>query len=323
MLTEIEARCRQWLCPVNGKNADLNNNIQKLYHQVTDLDFTSPINAFTSRLAQVEYEFEKTEQVSGSICFYGGVLTSLLTTGKVEQVEDLFTFALCYMLIDHFLDSKEISKAEKDIAMKELYNFLVNDVESDNILIRSGGPRYQKMIQRDPAIKKEIIKLLQSELVGTKLTPDDTRDDILANTLEKGGMTAQVIATIIGLDTSQNGHYDLGSCIQLVDDLIDLKDDQDLGIWTLALHDWASGCLDQYIWFTFQKIHSLPNCYNFFKIILFMGCILGIHDNGRVSEPLRKILDQYNIFDQETSKDSLNNWFHSKLYNYIEERNNK
>src|SRR4029078_2446523 len=65
------------------------------------IDFSPVINAFINRLQTIPCKFSHSEEVSGSVCFYGGVVTSLLKFGYIEEMEGLFTFALCYMLIDH------------------------------------------------------------------------------------------------------------------------------------------------------------------------------------------------------------------------------
>ena len=95
-----------------------------------------------------------------------------------------------------------------------------------------------------------------------------------------------------------------------------------MDIYTLARYDIDHGNLDNHIIDGIKKIGELSNVYNFFKPILLLGIILGVHDNpGCITDNLNNILQKYNPFPKNTSKDTLTEWFHEKLYSYIEENN--
>lgn len=335
----LDKICNKWLfsnncdnSKHNSKNNSENNknfvNFEKIYSFLKNIDFTSPINFFTSRLSNIPYKFKESEIVSGSICFYGGVFTSLLNTGKVEQIEGLFTFAVCYMLIDHFLDDINNTEEEKSKAMKEIYEFLTRkeiekkEQEEESPLISSIKERYFALISEIPEVKKVLISLFQSEIQGHKISNNLhlTREDYKKIAEEKGGKTSSAIATIIGIPHDKNScHYKCGSLIQYVDDLLDIQDDEDLNIYTLARYDLDRNNLDKYIYEVIIEIANLDSTYNFFKIILLYGVILAIHDRpNSVSEKLRNLLSKYDPFDSTTSKASLNIWFHKKLYEYID-----
>ena len=328
MTENIEKICKQWL--FSKKSLENTPTLDYLHTQFKDADFSALILAFTTRLKTVPCEFSKSEQVSGSICFFGGVFTSLLNYGYIENIEGLFTFALCYMLIDHFLDDKNISDEEKNKCMKEIYAFIHDDTskidnnhKSDNKLINAAAERYFDLLKTAPQCREYIIKLFKSELKGVEIQKrkDLPREIYLQIAEEKGGLTAAVIASIIGL-TDENESMKLGALIQLVDDVLDIGDDNTLNIYTLARFDIDNKKLDNYVIYTIIKIHKLSNIYNFFKPILLLGIILGIHDNpGNISPELNEILQYYNPFSKETSKDSLNLWFHNKLYSYIDKNN--
>ena len=330
-LKQIDEICNKWLF----KKSDF-LKLDSFYNHLKHTDFTSLISAFRKRLDEVPYKFTKSETVSGSICFYGAVFTSLLNTGKIEQIEGLFTFALCYMLIDHFLDDVNNTDLEKKKNMKEVYEFLLldngskddskdnNSNISNNILINSAKERYLKLIEIS-GVKQALISLFKSEIKGAKISNDKNlnREEYKQIAKEKGGKTSLAIATIIGINIDgkvQNSpHYICGSLIQYVDDILDIKDDENLGIYTLARYDIEHTDLDQYVYDVILEIENLGSIYNFFKPILLMGIILGIHDNpNSVSKELLNALVKYDSFGEYT-KDSLNNWFHNKLYEYIEE----
>lgn len=312
---EIIKICDKWILKKDFPDLD------KLYKEIKEVDFNPLIKAFTSRLEKIPCNFSKSEQVSGSICFFGGVFTSLLYYGYIEEMEGLFTFALCYMLIDHFLDDDKISIEEKEKSMKEIYGFITKGVISENRLIQAAADRYLSLVERVPKCKEYVIRLFKSELEGVKIQRQNnlSREIYLKIAEEKGGLTAATIGSIIGL-TEESESMKLGALIQYVDDLIDIEDDTRLDIMTLARYDLRNDGLDRYIYDSMIKIENLSNVYNFFKPILMQGLILGIHDNPTaVSESLFLILLSYDTFSADISKNSLNEWFHEKLYSYIDE----
>lgn len=316
-LNEIEDICNKWLIP----NINFDSRLNEIYKSLKDTNFNSIINSFTLRLKEIDYEFTESEKVSGSICFFGSVFTSLLNTGKIEEIEGLFTFALCYMLIDHFLD--DVKNTNKEKTMKEIYDFLVHNKETqDNKLIQAAKERYLNLISKNPKCKESIILLFQSELEGVKISKrrDFPREKYKYIAEKKGGRTSSVIAQIIGIKNDEtSSHYLCGTLIQFVDDILDIKDDEKMGIYTLARYDLDHEGLNRYVYETFLEIDKLDSVYNFFKVILLTGIILGIHDNpNSISSNLSKILQKYDPFNETTSKDSLNDWFHEKLYGYIE-----
>ncbi len=308
---------KKWAIPKNDKI-----EFEKFYLYYKNADFTPLIKAFVERLKEVPFEFTKSEQVSGSICFFGGVFTSLLNFGYIVEIEGLFTFALCYMLVDHYLDNKDISSDEKKKTILEIYSFIVEGKISDNILIKAASKRYLELIEKIPNCKKYIVKLFESELEGFKIQKSEKLEREVYRRIakEKGGYTSACIASIIGLDIEKEPkHFVLGSMIQYIDDLIDIKDDKELGIYTLARYDLENNNLDEYIYEAIEIIDNLPPVYNFFKIILLYGIILGVHDNpGCVGKQLENIISNYDCFT--VSKEYLVKWFHQKLYQYIEKK---
>lgn len=286
-----------------------------------EIDFSPVINAFTKRLEKIPCKFSHSEEVSGAVCFIGGIVTSLLNFGYIEEIEGLFTFALCYMLIDHYLDDNTISDTEKKKSMKDIYEFIYNGKrETGNKLINAAADRYLQLVERVPSCKEYILKLFQAELKGVEISQRKDLSREMYSTIdeEKGGLTAVAIGSIIGV-TDIAECMKLGHLIQIVDNLLDIQDDTDLGIYTLVRYDLDRGSLDRYIYDAVIKIEKLSPIYNFFKVILLTGLILGIHDNpGCISKDLNTILQKYDIFSIGTSKNSLNSWFHDKLYSYIE-----
>ena len=314
-LQEIKSICDTWLFSNNIKN----KNTNLLYEYCKGIDFNPVIKAFTSRLQTINWKFSKSEEVSGSICFFGGVVTSLLNYGYIKEIEGLFTFAVCYMLIDHFLDNTENTDIEKDECIRDIYNFVVLGEKNNNKLVLAVGDRYLDLIKRVPESREYFIKLFQSEIRGVTIQRSSIfeRDVYLKIAEEKGGLTSLCIASILGLEMDNDNNYNLGLLIQMTDDSLDIQDDIALGIYTLARYDIDHGNLDRYIYENIVKINNLSPVYNLFKIILLSGMILGVHDNpNSITDSLKDIIKEYDVYEG-TSKDELIQWFYGKLSDYI------
>ncbi len=318
-LEEIKLICDRWLPPKHDKMKY--KTLNTIYTHFKNINFNPVIKAFTERLNKIPWEFSKSEKVSGSICFFGGVITSLLNYGYIEEIEGLFTFAVCYMLIDHFIDDINNSDEEKSECIKDIYNFIMHGEKSHNKLIQAVADRYLDLINRKPNCRKYFIKLFLSEAKGLAVQKNSNlpREDYLKIAEEKGGLTSLCIASIIGLEADEENNFILGSLIQVVDDIEDIQDDMAAGIYTLARYDMDHGNLDGYLYDSFKKIDNLSPIYSVFKIILMSGIILGVHDNpGSVSDSLYDVIKKYNIYFN-TSKDELIEWFYEKLADHVDE----
>lgn len=327
-LGEIKNMCENWLVP-NIKD-DIPNTLMSqleiLYDLLAEIDFSPIVKAFSDRLKKVEYNFTKEEELSGSIVFMGGIITSLLHFGYITDLEGLFTFALTYLLIDHFLDDVNIGKLEKYENMLAVYNFIEGkDNNITNPIIKAAADNYLSLIRRNPKCEPHLKALFISEIKGTIIqkNPKLSRETYRKIALEKGGLTGQAMASIIGIDVdNDDSHYHLASCLQLEDDLQDQKCDSENGIYTLARYDFDHGNLDQYIYETFTSINQLPSVYNFFKVILLYLTLLGIHDHrSAVSYKILDIVENYIPFDQTTSKETINQFFSDKLFGYVDKNN--
>jgi hypothetical protein len=325
----------KWLIPTQPQNkVDLINlqNLNLISNYMYDIDFIPFIKAFSDRLNSINYYFSNSEKVSGAFCFYGSLFTSLLNFGHVESIDDLFTFALGYMLIDHFLDNKDICLKEKEEKIREIGDYLLNGiVYENNELIQVIQERYNDLILRKPYCKKYFLHLFRAEWEGHKLeknnnltqNQDQTRFHYLDICEKKGGYTALCIASIMDLlsneeDGKSKNAYNLGDCIQRVDDMLDIDDNKELGIYTLIRYDIENKNVDQYIYETCVLIENLSSNYNFFKPILLTGIILSIHDHPHiVSEDLFLLIKSYDHFSN-ISKAKLVDFFHEKLFSYIQ-----
>lgn len=311
-LNKIKKICEQWLCPYEDNGLYL-----AIYEYSKNIDFTIPIKAFTERLDEINYDFSSSEKVSGSVCFYGGVLMSLLNYGYIKNIDDIFSFSLFYILVDHFIDNPDNTDEMKYKAVDEIYNFISGDHSKikGNKMLEVSAERFLNLVEKNPKCKEHFIDIFNSEIKGVLIQKQNHlhRNEYEKIANEKGGLSAASLGTII--NSNYNDDYLLGSIIQLVDDFMDLQQDIDENIYTLARYDYDNKYMDEYIYMVFDKIESLPRIYNFFKPILLMGLMLGIHDySDCVGNELYQIVKPYIPFDENTSKDTLVELFHSKLY---------
>ncbi len=361
----------QWLLT---KEDLQDNTVKTLFNLFKNLDYTvikeKLKTDFTVKLENVDYTFTESEKLSGAVCYYGSLLTSILHFGYVKNKESLFTFSLCYMLIDHYLDNDTICEEEKKKTMKEVKSYIENPFSYNSLcknnmktnLINAVNSRYLELI-KDKQTEKYIIELFAAEFKSHSLNninnnnnntnstninnnnntsnnnnlrvkrkdinlyeinnrtniennTEELRNLYKSTTERKGELTAVVIASILGLQTEKNVKEaeELGACIQLVDDLLDIKDDESLNIMTWArycLH--IDGNLDSYVNYTLEKIYGLSNTYNLFKIILSLGIILSFHDSNIISETLKTHLNTYDIFNLNTNKNTITSF----LMNYF------
>ncbi len=321
-LSKIKSICSKWLIQ---NNSQLSKHLEPFYKYISQVDFSPVIQAYVNRLESTFPHFSKSEKISGSICFYGGVITSLLHYGCVKNIEGLFTFALCYMLIDHYLDDNTVPDKEKYRSMRQIYNFISgksNDI-SNNKILKAASNRYLDLIKVSPACKIYLIKLFESELKGYVVQKNKNldRSTYLRIAEEKGGLTSLTMASILNLKPSDDDRL-LGALCQKIDDVLDIEDDARLNIYTLIRYDLDRGNIDRYIYETVCDIERLGNIYGPFKIILMLGLMLGIHTRPEaVSKELFNIVKDYIPFEKGTTKEDLIKWFYSKLYRYMDKNN--
>ena len=128
---------------------------------------------------------------------------------------------------------------------------------------------------------------------------------------EKGGRTTQVLQKIVGVDPDEDG-YLLGACIQLIDDLHDLKIDLHDNIHTIASQLLIKeGKLDRLVYYTIHRISQLPNKYNLFRIGLLGMLVHTVTKNRPVtsvnlnninpySEECQSIISPYSVLGKTT-----------------------
>lgn len=313
---DIYFKIRKWL--PSKTESHVNSLLLEIYCFSLNIDFSSALNQFRHRIKEIKYNFVEGGTSSGAICFFGAIIMSLLQTGCIKNMDELFTFSSCYILTDHYLDDDTISLAAKKEAIRQISSFINLDPgkDIDHEIIRTVSERYQRMVSKIPGSVDHLKKLFQAEVESMYLQSqaDLTRDQYLSICERKGGLTCVAIQSLLELEISPAEDV-LGQNIQLTDDLLDIEDDIKAGIHTIATHDLRTeGNLDKLLIYTIDKIDEMSSRYNFFKPVLFLGLLLAVHVNrDKYSSAMLETIQPFIHYSPTTTKEGIIKWFQYKL----------
>lgn len=316
-------KLKKWI-PLKPTRVGERNVLLDLYRYFLSVDFTPVTNQYRDRLERIRYKFSASAVASGAVCFFGSVLMSLAQLGYINNMEELFTLSSCYILIDHYLDDSEVSTGEKKKTIQQVKTFIkgVNSPGDDpnpmidSPIIKVVADRYIGMVSKVPKSEKHLKDLFGAEVKTMWLQKSNKLDrkTYLEICELKGGLTCNAIQALLELEITDQ-EFRLGACIQLVDDIMDIDDDVELGINTIATYDYREdGNLDRLFLYTLDKIESLERKYNLFKPVLIAGLILGVHTNREKFSPrLLELVEPFNYFHSSTKKETLTEWFQDIL----------
>lgn len=265
---------------------------------------------------------------SGILCYYGSCLLSFVQWGEVRNPHLILKFTTLYLLVDYYLDSKEISSGRKKSLTDEIGSFFGGEIGGDEerrdrdstetkIERREKPPLNEKIntvsLSSDPfsqfllvksddqheegnrgdrefidgvlKIMKEIAeespqsiphfyKLFQVEVESVKVqsSPPRSRDEYLISSEKKGMYTTAVIQSLLGGEITED-ILNLGAIIQLIDDIIDIDEDREESINTIATHDKE---LDKLICHISGMICGLSASYSYVKVLLYQLLLYGV-----------------------------------------------
>lgn len=265
---------------------------------------------------------------TGSGCFIGSIIISLCQCSSLLNLDELAIFAEFYMTLDHFIDDDSIIPGIKQQVVHKLKEFVVNPVLSEDfthpvyISITTG---YLKLLESVPSCKNYLRDAFMAEILAQEFQKVKnsyfSRQTYLDIASWKGGATVEAIQAILGLPVNEHGsdEYDLGSVMQLQDDLSDINDDIKDKIITVVTYELSTvGNVDQIVKYTIEKIGLLDSKYNIFKpILLIMVLRACLGKGGRpniITNPLKTILQSYYTNDSlMEDKDEVKKMYYDKL----------
>nr|QBK93524.1 MAG: hypothetical protein LCPAC404_02280 [Pithovirus LCPAC404] len=264
---------------------------------------TSVLGWYKNRLSQLKTD--DLDPISGFICFCGALLFCKTVKGKLEHIEELFRYSTLYLALDHYLDDLSVSMVGKRKLIKVLSNIIIDK----NILENHSDPDprlvdliegFKIILKCSPDSLTSLRKIYDEEIKTFRLQELQylTREEYLSCSLAKGGYTVNAIESLIGLVPTDDG-YNLGSCIQLEDDIRDVLVDMKEKINTIATYDYrVNGNLDDLALDVVSRIDALNEKYWVFKSILMIGIVHTIVTNSYFSDNLRDELEIYLPIDK-------------------------
>ncbi len=339
-MISVREKISKWI-PSKSDDNKLKDYMIKLYTSFLSVDLSSMFDHFSKRVNKIEYNFVESAITSGAMCFFGSLTMSISQLGCINNIDELFTFAACYILTDHYLDDNTILMKDKKETIRQINNFISNDqglgsggngkglgngqdngtdhtqnTQINSPIIKVVADNYISLVSKIPTSEKYLRKMFQAEVKTMYL---QTHSDLDRNTYLKisewkGGLFTNAIQSILELEVTQ-ADYDLGACIQLIDDILDINDDIYLGINTIVTHDYKTyGNLDKILIYTINSIDKLDKKYNIFKIILTWGFTLAVHNNReKYTKEMVEMMDDFIYYQKSTTKNNLGAWMTEQM----------
>lgn len=241
---------------------------------------------------------------AGLFCYYGQLLLYYSQHGdwsEERRVEGrlsghdvpkaAFDFSLLYLHLDYFLDRNKGSLGSpilRDIRA------LLEDPDSDVKIEGKEGmvAAYRRVIALAERMRESLLNLFKVEVAGVhyQRTGVLSRQDYLSMAEKKGGLTAIAIQTMFGGEID-NGSYDVGACVQLIDDMMDVFEDIKDQHHTIATHDFCRyGNLDVLFCYTVARVESLRPPFTIFKFFMMEILTYVLSQPGKFSGRLTRLL---------------------------------
>jgi hypothetical protein len=310
-------KIRRWI-PSKYDDSESCNNLLCLYNIFLGIDFTPLLKQFGNRLQKIKYNFTESVIASGAMCFLGSLLISFCQVGYVKNIEELFTYAACYILTDHYIDDNTVSKGDKSKTILQIDNFINrvkpgvdNELNIESPIIKLVADKYIHMINKIPKSAdylKEIFKVEVSTMYLQNRS-DLPREKYIEISEWKGGVFCKAIQAILELDIT-TAEYDLGATIQLIDDILDIEDDASLEINSIATYDYKTyGNLDKLLIYIVNKVDALDKKYTLFKPVLYLGLSWAVHNNKNMyTLETVKLMDHFIYYQENTTKPNMILW---------------
>ena len=174
-MDETYRKIGRWIPSKYGNVRD-RNSLLYLYSMTLGIDFSPLFRQYNQRIQKLEYDFMESVIASGAMCFFGSILMSLCQIGYVKNIEDLFTFAACYILTDHYIDDNTISPKDKKNTIKDITMFL-EDTNNINLIrnktMRDVASKYITMIEKTPESHEHLKRMFEVEIETMYLQATD------------------------------------------------------------------------------------------------------------------------------------------------------
>lgn len=258
-----------------------------------DLTFLSPLKNIYYCMIE-KYSFKENQKISGLIFFYACIIYFMSITNNAEKyIKDILDYNILYLLVDNLIDDGGDKKIFRKMKMTILFPSIFRNFKNEKL--KTIRDLYYNFILKYPKLKKEFIKLFKYEIDGHKIEKqkDLSYEKYYFNCLNKGNQTIKIINKILKIDI-----YNIGFIVQLIDDLMDIKEDLKSNIYTLAnvTLDREKN-LDSYVNFIFCEINKIEK-FEIFKYIFKYIVMYEVTKNpDYFSQELFTQIEKYALLD--------------------------
>lgn len=229
--------------------------------------------------------------VSAAIVLYSIIiLLSYNKHGIIINTEQIISYIMIYILADELIDGTSLNKKDKHAFLSKITEFIKSpdSFQTTDINVLHIINRIKNITNNIPGSFDHIVKHINTETEVHKLQRVHglSQSEYLDICERKGGDCCNVIFSIIYLPVDSNA-YEFGCLIQLCDDLIDIDEDIESAIDTIATYNLnMDKNLDNFVHTIIQRIDNLDINYNIAKpwFISMVLCSVSTNPNYYTKE---------------------------------------
>lgn len=242
---------------------------------------------------------------SGIVFFYCSLFYIMHFPDWGHHIHDILLYNVLYILVDHYIDDIHVNPQLKAQAISQMHILITDPLSHESMvlvdpILKTIAIIYNQLITHCPSTQAIITKLFHAEITGLHIQKDNTssRHTYYDIASQKGGYTVQVLQAIVNNNDLNVASFELGTIMQLLDDMLDVLSDKENGIHTIATHDLEhTGNLDILWMDVINKIYNLDSQFTVFKI-LYTAFAVYIPDRlpQNYSTELQSLTNPLNLF---------------------------
>lgn len=243
---------------------------------------------------------------AGLSCYIGQYIFGYCIGSNVSK-QDAIDFTLLYLYVDYYFDGGGIS-----FNILPFIQAVYQPEDVTSFPIPHVLETYKRILSRhpDPSCKQKMIDVFMTEIEGVRYqsSPNMTESQYMDIAVRKGGTTTVAIASMMSSNNNftidLDSIYLIGAIVQLLDDMLDVYEDMNLNINTIATYQLKTyDNLDKLLLHTLNQISLLPSKYSLIKSIMCLVSlyIVGYHDTNAFSLTTMRELRPWIIHNMKKS----------------------
>lgn len=244
--------------------------------------------------------------IFGIVTYFCGMILSLVFNGKIQNEKRIMNIVLLYLLLDNVLDLND--PAQTKIFIKNIRMVINRDLDDltnkrpldESLLeIHPSISYYRKMIDGDLNTLIATKELFEAEVnsVHIQRNANLTKEEYRDICYHKGICTSILLYRIVTNNddpTELEEVKKIGYCCQLIDDIMDYREDMNNNIHTIATQEYSkNGHLDNLVFKLIKKIDKLSPKYNIVKYLFFIVLLYEISKHQILSTTNRRKVDPH------------------------------